>query len=78
MQVEKVKKDSFKEMENNEHVTSLQLRTNDEIKLIKKFYDADKEKFLNMESNFIKISKLMQQNEKEYNTLSAVCIIIGI
>ncbi|XP_011497396.1 PREDICTED: coiled-coil domain-containing protein 40 isoform X2 [Ceratosolen solmsi marchali] len=64
-QTEKIKKDSMKEMENNEYLTSLQLKMNDEMKSIKISHGLDKEKFLNLESDFVKTSKYMNQNEKE-------------
>lgn len=73
-QVEKLKKDSSKEMENNERLTSLQSRINEEIKLIKKLCDIDKEKYLNLEFNFAKISKLVEQSEKEFSIAATVCI----
>jgi hypothetical protein len=65
-------------MENNEYLTSLQLKINNDIEIIKKSYNIDKEKFCNLESNFVKISKFMKQNEKEYDLVTAVCIIILI
>ncbi|XP_016844861.1 coiled-coil domain-containing protein 40-like isoform X2 [Nasonia vitripennis] len=65
-QVEKLKKDSYKEMENNERLTSLQSRINEEIKLIKKISDNEKEKYLNLESNLVKISRLVEQSEREF------------
>ena len=77
-QVEKLKKDSSKEMENNERLTSLQTRINEEIKLVKKLYESDKEKYLNLELNFVKISKLVEQSEKEFTNVSTVCTIFKI
>lgn len=59
-------------MENNERLTGLQTRINDEIKLIKKLYDGDKEKYLSLETNFVKVSKLVEQNEREYTGVMAV------
>lgn len=63
-------------MENNERLTSLQSRINEEIKIVKKLYDADKEKYIKLESNFVKISKLVEQNEKEFAIASSVCMEI--
>lgn len=74
--MEKLKKDSTKEMENNERLTALQSRISEEIKLIKKLYDADKGKYLTLESNFVKVSKLVEQNEKEFNNVQTVCLIV--
>ena len=73
-QVEKLKKDSQKEMETNERLTELQLRISEEIKIIKKLYDSEKEKYLNLEPCFLKISKLVEQNEKEYAIVSTVSV----
>ncbi|CAB0035150.1 unnamed protein product [Trichogramma brassicae] len=64
-QVENLKKNSNKEMENNERLTALQTRIKDEINLVKKLYDTDKEKYSSLEKNFNKISKLIDQNERE-------------
>lgn len=74
-QIDKLKKDSDKEMENNERLTSLQSRINDEIKFIRKSFNTDKEKYINLESDYIKFSKLVEQNEKEFLFVTTVSIM---
>ena len=64
-------------MENNERLTALQTRINEEIKILKKLYDTDKEKYLNLELNFANVTKLLEQNEKEFFIASAVCMLIN-
>ncbi|XP_058799375.1 coiled-coil domain-containing protein 40 [Phymastichus coffea] len=68
-QVDKLKKDSSKEMESNERLTALQSRIGEEIKTVKKLYDADKDKYMHLELNFVKVSKLVEQSEKEFNVV---------
>lgn len=74
-QIEKIKKESIKEMENNEHLTSLHSRINDEIKYVTKLKNLDNEKFINLESNIYKYSKLIEHSEQELLNVSSVCIL---
>ncbi|KAJ8683178.1 hypothetical protein QAD02_018970 [Eretmocerus hayati] len=70
-QVEKLKKDSTSEMENNERLTALQTRINAEIKLTKRLYDEDYGKYSNLELNVAKISKLMEQSQLQFDIANA-------
>ncbi|XP_014210588.1 coiled-coil domain-containing protein 40, partial [Copidosoma floridanum] len=64
-QITRIKKDSDKEMENNERLTSLQSRISEEILSIKKSNESDRDKYFNLEMNFVKVSKLLEQSDKE-------------
>lgn len=72
LQIEKLKKESAKEMENNERLTNLQNRIGDDIKNLNRSRASENERFLNLESNLIKFSKLIDQSEKEYSDITGV------
>ena len=61
-------------MENNEHLTSLHSRINDEFKSVKKLHNFELEKLNNLESNIIKFSKLTEHNEKEFSIIISVSL----
>ena len=74
-QVDKLKKDSNKEMENNEQLMSIQLRTEDDMRSVMKLISTARIKIENLESQFVKMTRLVEQSQKEYQIFSSVCNI---
>lgn len=73
--IDKLKKETAKEMENNERLTSVQSRLEEEIQMNGRINGAEKEKISNLESQFSKISKLVDQNNAEFNEIQAVSLM---
>ncbi|XP_012273583.1 coiled-coil domain-containing protein 40 [Orussus abietinus] len=66
-QIEKVKKDTTKEMENNENLTGVQMRIEDDIHTTTRNIDGIKDKIINLESNMAKTAKLIEYAQNDYD-----------
>ncbi|XP_033214264.1 coiled-coil domain-containing protein 40 isoform X2 [Belonocnema kinseyi] len=64
-QIDKMKKDSNNEMENNEKLTSIHLRIEEDMKCIMKVISGERNKIANLEFQFAKIKRLVEQGHKE-------------
>ncbi|XP_046470092.1 coiled-coil domain-containing protein 40 isoform X1 [Neodiprion pinetum] len=69
--IDKLKKEANKEMENNERLTSVQSRIEEEIQINSKTNAIEKEKITHLESQFTKIAKLVEQNNAEFNEIQS-------
>ncbi|XP_043504868.1 coiled-coil domain-containing protein 40 isoform X2 [Polistes fuscatus] len=70
-EIEKLKKETLKESENNENLTSLQSRVEDDLIVISKMVSTGIEKINNLESELIRITKFGEQTLNEYNFANA-------
>ncbi|KAK2586864.1 hypothetical protein KPH14_009802 [Odynerus spinipes] len=70
-ETEKLKKEALKESENNENLTSVQLRLEDDIGIVSRMVTTGNEKINNLESDLIKVTKFGEQTLNEYNTAHA-------
>lgn len=70
--MENVKKESNKEMELNEQLTSSNIKIENDIKAISKILANGTEKFNNVESQIIKLTKI---NEQGQIGLDAACAV---
>ncbi|KAI4488967.1 hypothetical protein M0804_004465 [Polistes exclamans] len=70
-EIEKLKKETLKESENNENLTSLQSRVEDDLVVISKMVSTGIEKINNLESELIRITKFGEQTLNEYNFANA-------
>ncbi|XP_014598615.1 PREDICTED: coiled-coil domain-containing protein 40 [Polistes canadensis] len=70
-EIEKLKKETLKESENNENLTSLQSRVEDDLVVISKMVSTGIEKINNLESELIRITKFAEQTLNEYNFTNA-------
>ncbi|XP_015177941.1 PREDICTED: coiled-coil domain-containing protein 40 isoform X2 [Polistes dominula] len=70
-EIEKLKKETLKESENNENLTSLQSRVEDDLAVITKMVSTGIEKINNLESELIRITKFGEQTLNEYNFANA-------
>ncbi|KAI4501390.1 hypothetical protein M0802_003267 [Mischocyttarus mexicanus] len=66
-EIEKLKKETLKESENNENLTSLQSRVEDDLIVISKMVTTGNERINNLESELIRITKFGEQTLNEYN-----------
>lgn len=62
-------------MEKNEQLTSIQLRIKDDLKCIMKVISGERNKIDNLEFQFVKITRLVEQSQKEYENSIVVCFI---
>lgn len=67
-QIDKLKKDTSKEMENNERLTSVQTRLEDDIDHTQGAIVKEKEKLGNLENEIIKVSSHSEQTQNEFDT----------
>lgn len=72
-EIEKLKKETLKESENNENLTSLQSRVEDDIAIVSKMVTTGNARINNLESELIKITKFGERTLNEYNVAHAVC-----
>ncbi|XP_047359274.1 coiled-coil domain-containing protein 40 isoform X1 [Vespa velutina] len=66
-EIEKLKKETLKESENNENLTSLQSRIEDDIAIVSKTVTTGNARINNLEFELIKITKFGEQTLNEYN-----------
>lgn len=59
-------------MENNEQLTAIHMRLEDEMKNTMKIISLDRDKVENLESQFAKTTRLLEQSQKEYQNCSMV------
>ena len=67
-QIEKIKKDTNKEMENNESLTAIQSRLEDDVKYTLGIIANEKMKIEDLENQIIKVSRLSEQTQNEFDT----------
>lgn len=71
-EIEKLKKETLKESENNENLTSLQSRVEDDIAIVSRMVTTGNARINNLEFELIKITKFGEQTLNEYNFANAV------
>ena len=63
-------------MENNEQLTSVQIRREDDMRSIVKVISGGKNKIDNLESQFAKLTRLLEQTQQEYENLNLVSFMV--
>lgn len=66
-EIEKLKKETYKETENNENLTSLHTRIEDNIQINTKLMEMGNDKLNNLESELVKIAKFSEQEQHEFD-----------
>lgn len=66
-EIEKLKKETYKETENNENLTSLHTRIEDNIQISAKLMEMGNDKLNNLESELVKIAKFSEQEQREFD-----------
>ncbi|XP_014468728.1 PREDICTED: coiled-coil domain-containing protein 40-like [Dinoponera quadriceps] len=69
-EVEKLKKDTFKEAENNETLTSVHIRIEDNIQTNSKLMAMENDKLDNLQSELVKLGKFSQQEQYEFDLIN--------
>lgn len=75
-QIEKLKKDTSKEMENNERLTSVQTRLENDVSSNLAAILDEKNRIDDVEIELMNMSKLLEQSQNELDTASWVIIHI--
>ncbi|KYQ57453.1 Coiled-coil domain-containing protein 40 [Trachymyrmex zeteki] len=66
-EIEKLKKETCKETENNENLTSLHIRIEDNILNNTKLVEIGNDKLNNLESELVKLAKFSEQEQREFD-----------
>lgn len=74
-EIEKLKKETYKETENNENLTSLHTRIENNIQINTKLIQVGNDKLNNLESELVKIAKFSEQEQHEFDLAHNVHII---
>ncbi|EFN87547.1 Coiled-coil domain-containing protein 40 [Harpegnathos saltator] len=69
-EIEKLKKDTSKEAENNETLTSLHVRIEDNIQTNLKLMTIENDKLDNLQSELVKLGKFSEREQYEYDLIS--------
>ncbi|XP_076390320.1 lethal (2) 41Ab isoform X2 [Megachile rotundata] len=69
-EIQKIKKETEKEMEINEHLTSLSFRLQNNIKTASNITLTYNEKISNIESKLLNLAKINEQTQQDYNIIS--------
>lgn len=72
-EIEKLKKDTQKETENNENLTSLHVRIEDNIQINSKLMAMGNDKLNYLQSELVKIAKFSEHEQHEYDLVHNVC-----
>ncbi|CAL7949018.1 unnamed protein product [Xylocopa violacea] len=70
-EIQKLKKETEKEMEMNEHLTSLSFRIENNIKITSKSISICNEKITNSEIKLLNVAKINEQTQHDYNIIFA-------
>lgn len=70
-----MKKVTHKEIENNENLTTLHGRIEDNIQINSKLRTIENDKLENLQFELIKVAKLGEQEQQEYDLIDSVCKI---
>ncbi|XP_076637088.1 coiled-coil domain-containing protein 40-like isoform X3 [Colletes latitarsis] len=71
MEIQKIKRETEKEMEINEHLTSLSFRIKNNIKIVSNVISTYNEKVANIELQLLKLTKVDEQTQCVYNIIFA-------
>ncbi|KAL6264767.1 hypothetical protein P5V15_004865 [Pogonomyrmex californicus] len=69
-EIEKLKKETQKEAENNENLTSLHTRIEDNIQISTKLMEMGNDKLNHFESELVKIAKFSEQEQREFDLIN--------
>ncbi|XP_017878260.1 coiled-coil domain-containing protein 40-like [Ceratina calcarata] len=69
LEIQKVKHETEKEMEMNEHLTSLSYRIENNIKIASRAITTFNEKIANSETEMLKFTQINEQTQHDYNTV---------
>lgn len=73
-EIDKLKKETQKETENNENLTSLHMRIESNIEITTKLMEIENDKLNNLQSELVKLTKFNEQEQHEYNLIQNVCM----
>lgn len=68
-----MKKETDKETENNEHLTSLHMRIQDNIQTSARLLEVENDKLAHLQSELVKLSKFSEQKQREFDVVQDVC-----
>lgn len=71
-EIETLKKETYKETENNENLTSLHTRIEDNIQINTKLMEMESYKLNNLESELVKMAKFNEQEQREFDLIHNV------
>lgn len=71
-EIEKLKKETQKEAENNENLTSLRLRIRDNIQINSKLMEVENDKLDNLQSELVKMAKFSEHEQHEFDLINNV------
>ncbi|XP_054004986.1 coiled-coil domain-containing protein 40 isoform X1 [Hylaeus anthracinus] len=71
LEIRKVKRETEKEMEKNEHLTSLSFRIDNDVRIVSKKISMYNEKIADIELQLIKLAKVDEQTQCDYNIIFA-------
>ncbi|XP_033205654.1 lethal (2) 41Ab isoform X1 [Bombus vancouverensis nearcticus] len=69
LEIQKIRKETEKEMENNEHLTSLSFRIENDIKITSRAISKYNENIANSKSELLNLTKISEQTEYDYNVI---------
>jgi uncharacterized membrane protein YgaE (UPF0421/DUF939 family) len=70
--METLKKETRKETENNENLTSLQVRIEDNIQTNTKQMETDSDRLDHLQSELVKTAKFNEQEQREFDSANSV------
>lgn len=71
-EIEKLKKETHKEVENNENLTSLHVRIENNIQIISKLMEVENDKLNNLQSELVKMAKFSEHEQHEFDLINNV------
>lgn len=72
-EIEKLKKETRTEIENNENLTSLHVRIENNIQIISKLMEVENDKLNNLQSELVKMAKFSEHEQHEFDLINNVC-----
>lgn len=70
-----MKKETDKETENNENLTSLHMRIQDSVRTNAKLLEVESDKLAHLQSDLVKLTKFSEQEQRELDVVQDVCKI---
>lgn len=70
-----MKKETDKETENNENLTSLHMRIQDSVQTNAKLLEVESDKLAHLQSDLVKLTKFSEQEQRELDVVQDVCKI---
>lgn len=74
-EIDKLKKETQKETENNESLTLLHMRIENNIQATTRLMEVENDKLNNLQSELVKLAKFSEQEQYEYDLVQNVCML---